>query len=234
MNLDTFLTVLTIVAGLATIVVVPLAVVGLVQGRRRKLALQVGAEEVSLDRPLAHEKLKLTWDNVELSDARYVVVRVSNVGSGDLTSAMFDRGRPVSVTLSGCKIVGPVSEVADWKIDADANRLTFGPDLLKSRTSRAINLLVDGCPKFDWNLPLADVAVELVEGLPPTTASMERERSPGGRFFRAISAASVVLFALLALLFVVVIGSAIFGAITGQGPQRTPVPEECQQYVSEF
>jgi hypothetical protein len=217
-------------AAIAGIIILPLTIVMVFQGRRKKPAIQYGANEDSLDRPLSHEKLKLTWDGVELRDARYVAARVSNVGSADLTSAMFDRSRPIKVTISGCEIVGAVSANSERKLDATAKTLTYGPDLLKSRRAGGISLLVDGKPQFTWELPLADVKTKAVDGLPPTTANMKEERRPIGWLGRGVNS---FLFAVL-LAALVLIGGLIYSGATGQIPPPTPtIPEECQQYVSE-
>jgi hypothetical protein len=172
----------------------------------------------------------MTWDGVELKDARYVVARVSNIGSADLTSAMFDRSRPIQVTISGCEIVGAVSDSSDWKVDATTKTLTYGPDLLKSRTGRGISLLVDGNPEFTWQLHLADVTTKAVDGLPPSTANMKDERRPIewlGRGFNSFLAAVFIAG-------LVLIGGLIYSWATGPIPPPAPIPEECKPYVSNF
>lgn len=225
--------IVALIAAIAAIVVIPLSIAQVIQGRRKTLAVEYGSFATSLEMPMYHERLKLTWDNSELERPLYVSVRLSNVGSGDVTSAMFDRARPITVAISECKVVGVLTENSDWTLDAEASRLVHNPDLLRSRTSRGISLLVDGRPTFEWDLPLADVKTRAIDdGLPPTTANMREERTPSGRLSRVFSAAVGGFTIILVLISVFLIGSLIYRAATGQLPEPKPVPAECRPYVS--
>lgn len=201
-----------------------------VWNRAKQVRVAYGCDVVRLETPVSHDRLKMTWEGGELNDPRYVIARISNTGPVDLSSGMFDQGRPVVLTLTGCDVMGAMSDNPAWTLDPAAGTLTYGPELLKARSADTFRVLVDGDPKLTWESHLAGVKFAKLAELPPSTANIQVARHPliiGATFFTVLMVILLVL--MIVVLFVVAIGRA-----TGHFPSPPPVPEECRQYLFPF
>lgn len=206
------------------------AVVLSVWTRTKQARVAYGCDVVRLETPVTHDRLKMTWEGGELNDPRYVIARISNTGPVDLSSGMFDQDRPVVLTLTGCDIMGAMSDNPAWTLDPAAGTLTYGPELLKSRSADTFRVLVDGDPKLTWDSHLAGVKSAELDELPPSAANIQVARNP---FLIGITVFTGLMFLILVLFIVGVVVVAI-GRATGQLPSPPPVPEECRQYLFPF
>jgi hypothetical protein len=139
----------------------------------------------------ASAKLSVFYDNQEITQPHLAILRVICKGRGDISSADFDRGRPLVIDI-GARIITTVNVAEDQsRIDvrnlaADGSKLRVGPCVIRPGPVFKMDLITDGPPSVTCqgnDNPLVNVRVR--EGEP-------RETSAGARVLAV--AGTVALF----------------------------------------
>lgn len=217
----------------SALIALTIGVITVVQQRRKRPRIRLGADSTSLSiTGVSHAKLTVNWDGSLLKDPYQVRVRVSNTGSGDLSSTMFDKERPITVNLNDCEVVALLSDNGGWALDKVGRVASFGPDLLKAKTASDLDLIVDGAPSFSWGSHLTDVTADPPRGggLTESTSWMQSQRRP----FVYVMRGMYVLLGVFVVAFSIQLGIYLHGRATGAIPSPPPIPEECRQYVGAF
>jgi hypothetical protein len=127
-----------------------------------------------LGRPLSawHNGVTVTYryQGAEVENPRLVGIRIRNTGRRDVTTAMFDSGRPIRFAFIGDVEPVAVTEVTKWGAAADPqvvlrdDRVEVQPMLLRSGQEIAFAVLVTADAQGEaevmaWEMPLVDVRV---------------------------------------------------------------------------
>lgn len=110
-----------------------------------------------------HGLLEVTYRDFPVKDAHLVSASLTNSGSRDITSAMFDASRPLVLSVEGMfygatVVAGP--QVILPAIGSTGAAVRFGPALLKRGERWSISAVVSGGGSVVLDSPLIDTDVE--------------------------------------------------------------------------
>jgi hypothetical protein len=140
---------------------------------KRELTWSTFSDSI-LGRPLNvwHNGVTVTYryQGTEIENPRLVGIRMRNTGRRDITTALFDGGRPIRFSVIRDAEPVAVTEVAKWGAAADPEiilrdgRIEVHPMLLRAGQEIAFGVLVTadaggGAEVMMWEMPLIDVRV---------------------------------------------------------------------------
>jgi len=158
-----------------TIVAIPIAVVATRRWGNRRAVLTWATEAVSLIPDEGGDNLEVTYRDFPVKDPVLVTVALANKGPRDISSEMFDNGRPIHVHLAVpfygvTKVQGNAKVLMSPALGAKAEEavLTLSPFLIKRREGLVFSAIVSGQPTVRIEAPLVDTDVKQL--VPPAPA----------------------------------------------------------------
>lgn len=161
--------------------------------RRGKVALLTEVTPLIPSNLAKKAELEVTYRNIAVANPHLVRITLVNVGPRDIGTSHFDGGRPLQITLSS-PIFGLVSSNMPGRTLGSAvggREIALTPGMLPRQRQWDVELIVDGNPEFDLDMPLLDTDVEWI--------TQEREallrEAVLGSFARGLNGGIVGIFA---------------------------------------
>lgn len=155
--------ILTIVFGCIAVLSILLGLWGARHWGNPRLKMLVSFEAAPLIPKLniaGPQRLKMSFDGVELQNPYIATIRLTNIGAGDIGSGQYDQGKPIIVS-SNTKFYGLIRGDALLPDIGDDTAIRFPPTLQKCGTTREAVVIVSGPPKTGspHNRPTQETAI---------------------------------------------------------------------------
>lgn len=161
----------TVAGAIGAILIVPVAIWAAWytrQLRKPELLLSVVSTPLQVNSPRAAEGLGVSWNEVPVRNPWLVQVTIENVGTVDLASERFDRGRAIVLDLGEAEtkaLLGiasstvwpaPTLETANGRA---GSRIVFDANLVHPKEGFEGAFLVSGSPSPKWDHHLIDTTI---------------------------------------------------------------------------
>jgi hypothetical protein len=154
-------TALGIAALTVAVIAIPITVIATRRWGNRRSALAYTSEWISLlPVDLNAGAFQLTLNGVPVPEPHLLTISLTNIGSKDIASAMFDSGRPIRIRLGG-RLYGVTSTEGGVLLNGFPNKqsghvdaINVLPNLLPRGAAWSFSAVVSGTPsvEFDWSL----------------------------------------------------------------------------------
>lgn len=156
-----------IVALIVAVLAIPVTIWATRRWGNRRAVLSYTVEVAPVLPEAEHARgLVVTYRDIPVPDPHLVTLTFVNSGPKDITSDLFDGGKPMTVQLTGT-FYGMTASVGDPvvgmpAVGTESGVLAFRPKLIKRGETWAVSLIVGGAVEIMVDAPLADTDLKSV------------------------------------------------------------------------
>ncbi|QAY69756.1 hypothetical protein [Xylanimonas protaetiae] len=165
-------TVVALAALAVAIIAIPIAVFATRRWGSRRAKISVVSDAISLLPEATSGLVEVTFRGIPVNEPHLVTVVIANIGPRDVSSEMFDRGRPIIIRFDAMFFGLTQRDAALKTVSAgvgatgDDAQVAIRPSLLKRGATWSFSVIVAGPANVQVDAPLVDTDITTGHGAP--------------------------------------------------------------------